>query len=63
MSADNLIRINKNHKGKWVVRECWAENGATIRKLSFEKSLEDAIRAANAFMEENEVEYGLQIEL
>lgn len=63
MSANNFIKINKNHKGKWVVREYDADGGGLMRKIAFETSLVGAIRAANLYSSENEVEYGLEIDL
>ena len=63
MSANNFILIKKNHKGTaYGVQHCDADTGAEIEFLGTFDRLTDAIVAANDFMKENEVEYGLSIE-
>lgn len=61
MSADNYISIFKEDQ-EWCVVERSA-NGDEIEDLGGWADLESAVRCANAFMAENEVEYGLQINL
>ena len=65
MSANNLLKIySKVIRGKkrWIV-EHWDLDCGKYTYHNFKKSdkLEDAIKEANAFMQENEVEYGLSI--
>lgn len=61
MSADNYIKIfQEDHE--WCVEERSSEGGL-LEDLGGWADLESAIRCANAFMEKNEVEYGLRIEL
>ena len=62
MSADNYIRIRKTPDMGWEVEELTAE-GVPITDLGEWADLESAIRAANAYMEENDVEFGLDIEV
>lgn len=61
MSADNYIKIYLENL-EWRVEERSA-SGGLLEDLGGWADLESAIRCANAFQEENEVEYGLQISL
>lgn len=58
MSADNYILIWHKSEG-WSVEEVSTE-GHQLEKIGTYNDIKDAIRAANAFMEDNEVEYGIQ---
>ena len=60
MSANNEIRIIKKGK-KYVIYHWDIEGGKLSDKFTEYDNLEDAVREANNFMEENEVEYGLNI--
>ncbi|OGZ72793.1 MAG: hypothetical protein A2908_00225 [Candidatus Staskawiczbacteria bacterium RIFCSPLOWO2_01_FULL_38_12b] len=64
MSANNLLKIySKLIKGKkkWVVEHHDFECGNLGDKFKKCDTLEKAVEEANAFMQENEVEYGLSI--
>ena len=70
MSANNLMHVfphligDEKVKTKWCVEEQDAETGSTLNDLGDQfPTLEIAIGAANAYMEENEVEYGLQVDV
>lgn len=60
MSADNYIRIRKTPDMGWEVEELTTE-GVHITDIGEWADLESAVNAANAYMAENEVEYGLDI--
>lgn len=62
MSANNKIKIYRREL-EWCVYEVDAETGGIITTLGDWDDLESAIQCANDYMEENEVEYGLQIKL
>ncbi len=63
MSANNFILIKKNHKGTaYGVQHCDADTGSEIEFLGTNGDLNECIKIANKFMEENIVEYGLEIE-
>lgn len=62
MSANNKIKIYKRHV-IWGVNEVDAETGSIINTIGDWDDLESAIQCANDYMEENKVEYGLQIKL
>lgn len=63
MSANNQIIIYKKH-GKFII-EHWDLDCGKYEYDKFPKfdNLEDAIREANKFMNEVEVEYGLNIKV
>lgn len=58
MSANNFLKIEKDY----TIKECDADT-FYCSKIAKGKSLRDAIKIANKYMEENEVEYGLRISL
>lgn len=67
MSANNELVISKLDDGLWYVDDCDiddidAEGGHFINDKGY-RTLENAIKAANKYMEDNLVEYGLRIEL
>jgi predicted RNase H-like HicB family nuclease len=63
MSANNELMITKSY-GEWVVTERDIDTGVLrMPPLGRGKTLEEAVKIANEFMEENEVEYGLNIPL
>lgn len=61
MSADNFIKIWKEDM-EWCVAEISLE-GQVLEELGGWADLESAVRCANSFEAENEVEYGLKIVL
>ncbi len=63
MSANNYLYICRDGT-KYLTEECDADtNGAYSTPFSPTDTLEDAVRAANEYMKENEVEYGLRIDI
>lgn len=62
MSADNYLKIYKTKDTSWQVEERSTE-GHLMTNLGEWADLESAIKAANEYQEENEVEYGLQIQV
>ncbi len=63
MSANNFIGIHKEN-GKYLIEEFDADtHDAYSTPFSPTDTLEDAVRAANEYMKENEVEYGLRIDV
>ena len=60
MSADNKLIIKKN-KGKWKIIHFSFGMGELSDKFPTFNKLEDAVKEANRFMDEVEVEYGLDI--
>ena len=62
MSANNQLVIYK--KGdKFVVGHLDLDCGWNEKEMIVKETLEEAIKYANDFMEENEVEYGLSIKI
>jgi hypothetical protein len=64
MSANNELKIyNKVIKGKrkWIIEHWDLDCGKYDDKFKKCDLLEDAVKEANIFMLENEVEYGLNI--
>ncbi len=64
MSANNILKIyNKVIKGKkkWIIEHCDFEGSKYSDKFKKCDTLEEAVKQANVFMQENEVEYGLSI--
>jgi len=61
MSSDNFIEIYPE-EGEWYVEEKTTDD-KIITNLGSWADLESAVRAANAYMEENEVEFGLSIKI
>lgn len=61
MSADNVIRIWRKHSYYYAAEQ--SMEGKTITDLGVWPDLEGAVRYANDYMEENEVEYGLDIKV
>jgi hypothetical protein len=63
MSANNQLLIEKYHLG-WKVSEIDVESGDEVKiSKKLHKTLEQAVREANKYLENNVVEYGLRIEL
>ena len=62
MSANNYILIKKA-KDKYIVKDKDMDIETTIEKVGEYKTLEEAIKAANKYQENNEVEYGLSIKV
>ena len=62
MSANNQLVIYKKGK-KFVVGHLDLDCGWNEKEMIIKDTLEEAIKAANEFMEDNEVEYGLNIKL
>mgnify|MGYP000926082051 CR=1 FL=1 len=60
MSANNYILIEEK-KNNWEVSERDIETDYIIGALNRKKHLEDAITLATLWMEEGEVEYGIQV--
>jgi len=66
MSANNYIRIKKViNKGspRFIVEDMDADTNKPHCKVGARGDLEAAVAAANEYMKENEVEYGLNIQL
>ena len=61
MSADNKIVVYK--KAGWWYAEEQSMEGNVMHKLGAFSSLENAVKESNDYMEENEVEYGLDIQI
>ena len=61
MSANNSLVIIKTKKGKFLLRHRDLDCGWHKDKWPQFETLEEAVKAANKFQEEREVEYGLQI--
>ena len=62
MSANNYIKIFKEDM-EWCVENRDAETNGLIEDLGGWADLESAIRCANNYMENEEVEYGYKIDL
>lgn len=62
MSANNQLVIYKKGK-KFVVGHLDLDCGWHEKEMIVKGTLEGAIKEANKFMEENEVEYGLNIKI
>ena len=62
MSANNQLIIKKNKEGKWTIVHWDIDCGALSDKFSEHETLEEAAKEANAFMDYQEVEYGLRIQ-
>ena len=60
MGNDNEIQINKT-KDEYVVTEVYERSQSF--PIEYCKTLEEAVRVANKYLTENEVEYGLGINL
>lgn len=61
MSANNELLISfSEEKKKWIVRNVDVEGGGGFL-VAEARTLEGAIKKANEYMEEEEVEYGLRI--
>lgn len=64
MSANNQLVVYQPEPLVWAVKEIDVDTGGKNCDVGDEyPDLENAIRAANEYMEENEVEYGLRINL
>lgn len=66
MSANNQLKIYKSEKEMaWVIREIDVDTRQSYSSFKNQVfiDLEEAIKAANEYMKENEVEYGLDIKL
>ncbi len=61
MSADNQLIISKRKDGKWGITHVDFGGGRLSDKFPTFDNLEDAVKEANKFMKEFEVEYGLNI--
>jgi len=62
MSANNQLVIYKE-KGKFIVGHLDLDCGWHEKKMIVKDTLEEAIKAANAYMKKHEVEYGLDIRI
>lgn len=62
MSANNKLIIYKKGK-KFVVGHLDVDCGWNRKEMAIKDSLEEAIKFANEFMENNVVEYGLKIKI
>lgn len=62
MSANNKIVIYKKEE-KFVVGHLDLDCGWHEKEMFMTDTLEEAIKKANKFMKENEVEYGLDIRI
>jgi hypothetical protein len=62
MSANNQLVIIKTEKG-YILKHLDMDCGFHKDKWPEFKTLEDVVKAANKWMEENECEYGLSINL
>jgi len=60
MSANNQIIIYKE-KNKWIIEHWDVDCGKHRDKFPKCDTLEEAVKEANKFKEEREVEYGLSI--
>jgi hypothetical protein len=60
MSSNNFIKIHRSKHGFEVTHRD-ADTGSKIENIGRYKELEDAVKAANKFIDENEVEYGLRV--
>ena len=63
MSANNEIYIIKNPNGSYSVYDHDVDTEEDGMFIDLANDLEGAVRIAHNYMEENEVEYGLRIEL
>ena len=66
MSANNYLRIHRpDPLGEFILEDVDADTHEAHWRVGEYIFLEDAIKAANEYMdnEENEVEYGLQIDI
>jgi hypothetical protein len=61
MSANNQLRI-WNRGNEWCISEDDVDTGKGIL-LAVKKSLEEAIKFANKYQEDNEIEYGLDVSI
>lgn len=65
MSANNYLKITKGDKGFFELREHCADevedNSDTL--IGDADTLEGVIKMANDFQQDNEVEYGLQVDI
>ena len=61
MSSNNTVIITKR-ENKYVVEDIDVDTGIGYA-IASEETFEDAIKSANEYMEENIVEYGLEIKL
>ena len=62
MSANNQLVIYKKGK-KFIVGHSDLDCGWHQKEMFVEDTLEEAIKKSNEYMEENEVEYGLDIRI
>ena len=62
MSANNQLVIYKKGK-QFVVGHLDLDAGWHEKEMIIKDTLEEAIRAANKYMEEEEVEYGLDVRI
>ena len=63
MSANNEICIIKNPNGSYSVYDHDVDSDEDGAFIDLASDLERAVRIANKYIEENECEYGLRIEL
>jgi hypothetical protein len=61
MSANNFVRIISRN-GKYEIADVDADGCGAI-KIGKADTLEESIRIANKYQDENEVEYGLDIKI
>ena len=62
MSANNQLVITKTKTG-YILKHIDMDCGEMRDKWPTFTTLEEAVNAANDFLEENEVEYGMDIDL
>ena len=64
MSANNQLIIYQEQPPSWTIKEVDADTGGEFStKFGTHVGLIGAIREADRYMEDNEVEYGYHIEL
>jgi hypothetical protein len=61
MSANNILYILKNKKGEWIIEEHDVDTGAIFGKFPPSLTLQEAIKKANEYCENNVVEYGYKV--
>ena len=60
MSANNLILIKETLEGTYILSQIDVDCGSPF-EIGEAKDLKEAIKKANDYMEENEVEYGYKV--
>lgn len=63
MSANNFLKISKDPIEGFIIQDCDADTGECMRPFDSSEDLQDAIKKANKYMEDEIVEYGLRFSL